>query len=291
MKKLFKKITILLFPVYLIVLSGCSLFKLDQLKWDGMNSDLWLKTYPWVEINLGNLNFILSKPSSSLMILLLGILTVIAGLSFFVKLKQDKSRFWFGNGLILWGIAALSAGISYQAFNYELKCAGRDLALWTNWFEVVYLFLQTLATNAMFMAVSYSSVSENRRKNMHMYALLNSLLYFLILIIGSIIPNKFMVSFEMMVLITTPTFLIMFIISLNQYRKTHDLKEKYLIMTWIYLAVVIIVYFLYMISGLTMKIWLDYGVWFSDNDVFHIGVLLWVGYIYFKLRKYLYCYS
>jgi len=280
-KKILSILSLLTLPLFTL---SCS--KLSELKWEGMNAKLWLESYPWVNIKFAGLNFILSKPTSTFFIYFLGIITVLTGIYFIRKRDNQKSRTWWGIGLILWGIGGLLAGTSYQAFNYELKCAGRETALWTSWFEVLYLLFQTFSVNALIIAVVNSSIEQAKRKFFYIYAVVNSILYTIILFSGAFIPDQFMVSFEMMVLFTMPGFIALFVINLKNYKKTKDIMEKKLMTVWLLLAVVLAAYFAYMFLGITDKLW-NKGIWFSDNDVFHIGLIFWIAYIYKGTARYI----
>jgi hypothetical protein len=47
---------------------------------------------------------------------------------------------------------------------------------------------------------------------------------------------------------------------------------------WAWLVFTIGAYFLYLISGLTHRLW-AHRLWFSENDVLHIGLIMWMVYI------------
>jgi hypothetical protein len=47
--------------------------------------------------------------------------------------------------------------------------------------------------------------------------------------------------------------------------------------SWILLVVSNLFYFAYLIFGFTQKLW-EKGVWFSENDVLHILMIIWVLY-------------
>ncbi len=48
--------------------------------------------------------------------------------------------------------------------------------------------------------------------------------------------------------------------------------------TRIWLGVVFAVYSLYSALGISKTLW-SRGIWFSENDLLHIGLISWMGYI------------
>ena len=186
--------------------------------------------------------------------------------------------------MLLWGIGALLAGASYQSFGYEIKCAGRETCSWTSWWEVWYLLFSTASVNAMMMAVVRSSAGNMMTKVLPVYAALNTLFYSLVCLAGAFIPNKLMVSFELMVLFTIPSYVVFFILNVVRYRKLHERMDLLLMVTWLFLGVVMAGYFIYFGLGITEKLWRN-GFWFSANDVLHIGLILWMLYIGFVVAK------
>ena len=71
-----------------------------------------------------------------MLVFLLAGLWVASGVSFLRTRRGQRSRAWLGVALILGGVGAALAGVSYQAFSYELKCAGLELCRLTNGWEV-----------------------------------------------------------------------------------------------------------------------------------------------------------
>lgn len=220
----------------------------------------------------------INVPTSTIFVYGLGIFTIIIGIYFLKRNKEQVSLEWWGVSMIFWGLGALFAGTSYQLFSYELKCAGRQYCLWTSWWEISYLLLTAGAVDAMLMAQSYSCASGKGRKWIQVYAMLNSIAYIIIVVVGTLIPIRFLISFELLVLFLLPTTLFFFTLNIYRYVKEQNLMDRSLILTWVFLGIVIIVYYAYYLVGITERLW-SQGIWFSANDVLHITLIAWMAWI------------
>ena len=152
-----------------------------------------------MNIEIGAKDIVLVQPTSTLFVYLLGALTIGVGLHFLRIRGRHRSRTWWGIALLLWGLGALSAGTSYQAFSYEIKCAGREVCSWTSWWELVYLVLSMASVNAMMMAEAYSCSSGKRRKLMSLFALVSIASYVVVVLIGALVPVEFLISYELLI--------------------------------------------------------------------------------------------
>lgn len=258
-------------------LVGCS--RLDTIPSNPPQTpDAWLVSQPYLMIDGGFFQTILIQPSTTAIVYLLGLITIFAGIYFLRIREKERSRFWWGIALLLWGVGALLAGTSYEGFSYSIKCLGREICIWTSWWEVVYLFLSVASVNAMLIAQSYACAEGQMRRRLKIYAFLNLFIYTIILLIGSFIPVKFLISFELLIFFCAPTIIIFLIMNSLRLLRYKLQVDKLLLGTWIWLSLTIAAYFLYYISGLTSRLW-SQGIWFTENDVLHIGLIIWMLYL------------
>ena len=266
-----------------IILSFSACARLDTIPYDPPQTpETWLQIQPFAEIGFGTQSVIFVQPSTSIIVYLLGILTIGVGVYFLRIRDSQRSRLWWGIALLLWGVGALLAGTSYEAFSYDIKCAGRDLCVWTSWWEIAYLIVTIWSVDAMLLAVAYSSTAGKLRKRLSVYAILNAVLYFIVVMVGVVIPVKFLISFEFLLVVGFPGILAFFIINGRRYRQFKQPLDRALLVTWVWLGITIIAYFAYFISGNTAALWAK-GIWFTENDVLHIGLILWMFYIAFSV--------
>jgi hypothetical protein len=261
----------------LFLLPACG--RLESLPYDPPQTPVtWLQTQPYAEFSLGGQTVILVQPSTSAIVYLLGLLTVGVGLYFLRIRAGQRSRLWWGVALLLWGLGALLAGTSYEAFSYNIKCAGRELCLWTSWWEIGYLLVSVWSIDAMMLAVAQSSALGGLRKALTAYAWVNATIYFVLVMLGVFIPVKFLISFEFLLAVAAPSILVMFGLNAWRYARTKSAAELSLLGAWIWLGLTIAAYFLYLISGNTAVLWAR-GLWFSENDVLHIFLIIWMLYL------------
>lgn len=268
---------IILLSIGILGLSGCD--RLASIPYrPAQTPESWLETQPFVVIRGETFNFILVQLSSTIFVYLLGIITIGVGLYFLYLQNDYQARKWWGIALLLWGLGALFAGTSYQAFSYEIKCAGQAFCSWTSWWEIVYLLLSAASIAALLISGAYSSCRGKGRKVLIYYAILNIVLYSVLVIIGTLTLNQFLISFELLLIVTAPNILILFILNGWRYFKYRNSQDFVLMITWLWLGIIMGAYFIYLVLGLTDDLW-ELGIWFSENDILHIGLISWIVYI------------
>ncbi len=261
------------FSLLSLVLSACG--RLDSILYSPPQTpESWLQIQPYAKLN----GIIFVQPSTSIIVYLLGVITIGAGLYFLRIRKDQSSRLWWGIALLLWGIGAILAGTSYEAFSYHIKCAGREACLWTSWWELAYLIVSVWSIDAMTLAVAHSSTNGKLRRTLSVYAIFNALVYFVLVLVGAFIPIQFLISFELLLVVAAPGILAFFIINGLRYFKYKQRIDFILCGAWLWLGVTIGAYFLYLISGNTNILW-QKRIWFSENDVLHIGLIIWMIYL------------
>ena len=261
----------------LLTLSACG--RLDSILFSPQQTpQTWLQIQPFLNIKLGAQEIILIQPSTSAFVTLLGILAVCVGLHFLKIRNNQQSRLWWGVALLLWGSGALLAGTSYEAFSYAIKCAGREACIWTSWWEIGYLIASVWSIDAMVMAGAWSCAIGKSRKVLVGYALANATAYLVVVLAGTFLPVRFLISFELLLIVSAPGILTLFVLNIWRYLRFKNGMDLALIGAWIWLGVTIGAYFLYLTSGLTQRLWAQ-RIWFSENDVLHIGLIPWMVYL------------
>lgn len=224
------------------------------------------------------------QPSSTLLVYLLGIIAIGVGLYFLRIRGSHQSRKWWGIALLLWGFGALFAGTSYQAFSYEIKCVGREFCSWTSWWEIIYLVLSVASVEAMILAGAFACCEGKWQKVLVYYAFVNIVSYVIAVLIGTFSLNKFMLSFELLLIVTAPSIFVLLLLNGWRYFKYRNKLDLTLAVTWIWLGITIGAYFLYLTLDIRDYFW-ERGFWFSENDVLHIGLISWMVYIAIKVAN------
>jgi len=238
----------------------------------------WCMKQPCRKIRIFSKEVIISQPLSTFWVYFLGLLTVGVGLYFFQTQNDENSRLWWGVSLLLKGICALLAGTSYQAFGYEIKCAGRQVCSWTSWWEVVYLMFNHVSTNAMLIALSYSCTTGTFQMVLLWYASISSVVYVILVFIGGIVPVKSLITYELLDWVTIPVLLFFCFLNAWRYYMFGYSMDLVLLGAWSIWLCTKMAYWIYKRQGITEQLWAK-GVWFSENDVLHVFMIFWMIYI------------
>lgn len=248
-------------------LSGCG--RIDELVYQPPTTPAeWCTQRPCVDVG----GVTLAEPWSSALVFALALLWLGVGVYFLVTRRSQRSRTWFGTSLVLGGLAAGSAGISYQALSYELKCAGRDVCALTNGYEIAYSLLQVASLSAMVVAVAYALASPHARRAISVYAVVNLLVYIVITIAGMLVPSAFLLSFELLLLFAVPALVIAAVLAI---RRWSEPLARRILWVLVLLVLVQVAYLVYFALGITESLWAS-GIYFSANDVLHVGMLAWL---------------
>lgn len=269
--------------VALPVLGACA--KLDEIPYEPATTpEQWNADRPYFEVG----DLILNEPLGSFLVFLLAGLWIASGIYFLVTRRAQRSRLWFGIALIVGGIGAGLAGTSYQLLSYELKCAGRDLCVLTDGFEVGYSMTQTLSVSAMLAAIAFACTAPPVRTWLIGYSIVNAVVYAIVLAIGVATGSAFLLSFVVLMLFAVPGAIALAVIAAVRFAKSRDPKARSILIAAVLLLVVNFAYFTYLSLGLTQTLWDNgNGFYFSENDILHVGMILWLAYAVFGLGKYL----
>lgn len=264
-------------------LAGCG--RLDELvSSPPITPEQWCQQRPCVDVG----GTVLNEPWSTVLVFTLAALWVASGIYFLATTRKQHSRRWLGIALVLGGVGAAQAGISYQAFSYALKCAGREVCLLTNGFEVGYSITQAVSVSAMLIAVAYACSHGALRRGIIWYAAINAAVYLVVSIVGVMLPSAVLLSFEVLMLFALPGIILVVVLAARRYRIDHQQLDRSLLIAAIVLVVVQIAYFAYYAAGITAVLWRNgQGIYFSENDVLHVGMIAWLGYVVFVVGRHL----
>lgn len=230
---------------------------------------LSLKPY----ITIGSTTIIV--PSSTVLVYVLGILILFIGYRF---IKKNKPL--WGMSMIFWGVSTLLAGTSYQGLGYELKCEGLDYCVFTSFFETSYMFFTAISITLLAIAFSKDFYNKTWLITYSKVALIN---YTLLLLSGSIFNIYILITYELFTLFFMPIFLVLFIINIRNYKNTKEPIDKSFIILWLLFLIVNISYYVYYLPSLGTTLYEKTSIWFSANDVLHVGLILWFIYFNYKL--------
>jgi hypothetical protein len=258
-----------------LALSACG--RLDELTYQPRTTpEQWCDQRPCIQVG----DMIVNEPLGTFLVFLLAGLWFASGIYFLRTRRGQRSREWLGVALILGGIGAALAGVSYQALSYELKCAGLELCRLTNGWEVGFSITQAFSVSAMLMAVAHACTTGRLRGGLIIFAALDAVAYLVVTVVGVLTPSAALLSFAVLMLFAVPGILIVIVVAWRRYRSTRDPMDRSLVVAAVLLVLVQVAYFAYYAAGITAIVWDDgAGFYFSENDVLHIGLILWLWYV------------
>ncbi|MBN2604378.1 MAG: hypothetical protein JXR62_00985 [Bacilli bacterium] len=263
----------------IFVLLIISVFPVSILMSPMMTPFEYLQTKPFIDI----FGVTLIVPSSTLIVYLLGIITILIGMK--LSHFDEKYKKYWGISLIIWGVGTLLAGTSYQGLGYELKCSNQDYCLFTSWFELSYLYGTALSITIMAFAVSIQSLNKKYLHKYNQIAIIGFVLYTVSLISGIFFEIKLLITYEWFLIFFLPYFISFMSINVGSNHQLKNPLDRGLILVWVFMLLINIAYFIYFLGGIGELIYENYGIWFSANDVLHIGLIGWMYYIYKVVKR------
>lgn len=256
------------------LLAGCG--RLDELVYSPPTTpEQWCDQKPCIDVG----GVVLDEPFGTALVALLALAWLASGFYFLLTRGSQRSRTWLGIAFVLGGIGAAVAGVSYQAFGYALKCEGYDLCRLTNGWEVAYSVAQAASVSAMLVAVAFACTAGRLRRGVVVYAAINVAAYLVVTALGVLIPSGVLLSFEVLMLFAVPGIVLVIVLAARRARRAQDPLGRRLVVAAVLLVVVQVAYFGYYAAGIGTSLWDTRGVSFTANDVLHVGMLIWLGYV------------
>jgi hypothetical protein len=254
-----------------LVLAGCG--RLGEVEYDPpVTPEQWCNQRPCVDVG----GIVLNEPLGTFLVFTLAALWIAVGVGFLLTRRGQASRGWLGVALVMGGLGAAQAGVSYQAFSYELKCAGKQYCTYTNGFEVGYSITQAWSVSAMLIAVAYACALGRARRGVSVYAVLNAAAYCVVALVGVLTASTVLLSFEVLMLFALPGIILVIVLS----ARSHEPASRSIMWAAILLLAVNAAYFAYYAAGVTESLWDEgRGFYFSANDVLHVGMIGWLVFV------------
>ena len=234
----------------------------------------WCLTQPCLEV----FGWTINQISSSILVYVLAFYGLFVGYKYYKNKGLHSSRLYWSISLVLGGLGALAAGTSFQAFGYEIKCAGKEFCDLTSFYEIAYNILTVWSAVFLGLAISASFLLPSKIKILKISSLVFGLSYTLLCLMAYSYNNYFLISFEFLLLYILPLYLGTIILTGIHYAKNKDLATKKYLYAWLILMLTLSAYYLYLSLGFTEILWAN-GIWFSANDVLHLGMMGWLYYL------------
>ncbi len=277
---------VVMLVMVLFMLLTCLLENTEQLLLTPtMTSQQFLESIPYFTFQWFGQTVVFQQLSSTIMVWGLGVLIVASGIVLLVKRTHSNICRYWGIGLILWGLGAIVAGVSYQAFGYELKANGYEYVLFTSNWDLCYMVLTAFATHYMVVGTAYAALGDKWIVPVKLFAFCHCIAYGLYMLFGSIFAIEDIISYFGFTQFVAIDFMLMFAMNIWHYVKHKDKLNIHMVLTWATFAVVNIAYFV--CYGLGMAdIYINTGIWFNENDVLHLLLMVWAVHILIVMLKF-----
>jgi hypothetical protein len=130
----------------------------------------------------------------------------------------------------------------------------------------------------MVLGTAHAAATGRERRALSVCALAGAALYLAAVLTGAFVPVRFLLSFELLVLFSTPAFAALLVLNARRWRRAGGRLDLALLRAWLGLAAVFCAYALYLALGAGAALWAQ-GLWFSENDVLHVGLIAWMAHL------------
>jgi hypothetical protein len=124
----------------------------------------------------------------------------------------------------------------------------------------------------MVVAVAYALATERARRAITVYAVLNLVIYVAVTVAGVLLPSAFLLSFELLLLFAVPALVVAAALAIRRWQEP---LARRILWVLVLLVLVQVAYLVYFALGITESLWAS-GIYFSANDVLHVGMLVWL---------------
>lgn len=241
---------------------------------EAISSAYWCFKYPCFEL----LGVTINQLSSSILVYFLAFYGLYVAYKYYKNRDTQSARLYWSVSLFLGGIGALAAGTSFQAFGYEIKCQGKDLCDITSWYEVAYNVLTVWSACFILLGVCVAFLHRKKIKPILVLCVLYSLAFTVLSILAYQQNYYPILSFEFLLLYISPIYLSVFVLVITKHFKSADESTNKYLKSFGALVLTMLGYYIYLELGIGELLWTS-GIWFSANDVLHLGMIGWLFYV------------
>ncbi|KAL7580953.1 hypothetical protein ACA910_005769 [Epithemia clementina (nom. ined.)] len=249
---------------------------------------------PWNDYE--NAELVLSQPSSSFFVMVIAIACFYYAVIYYKLWRNTSgtpgsqyrtlefSRLFWSLALLCWGIGTFLAGLSYEALEWNLKCAflqnNNDLCVRYSWLEVVYVMFQVAACDLSLLASAFCSdyLSVHTFWRIFWLGVFNYLIYSVLVASGALLGIHEFLSFQLCVAFCALSMIVGIYVNLwlpLTSEKKLTIENQKMLQSWGIMVLSGVVYQVYYSSGIEKNIWLNYGYWITANDFLHIILTVW----------------